>query len=128
MRLSEPYNEEVRACFESPAHTGDLAGTYTDRYEVVVQESEHGAQLALSMGVIDGVIATMRFRVLACPHLIAAAEITCAEYENEAVTALHAFNLKELMERLSVPIEKTGRMLLLEDAVTSLAQQYTNRP
>ena len=70
-------------------------------------------------------VAEMRFRVYGCPHLIAAAEALCNEREGGAVAGLSAFVLEEFMSRLAVPVEKTGRILLLEDALLALWAQYS---
>lgn len=119
----EPYNELVRACFANPDHAGDLQGRYDAVRTAEVTESENGARLLLAVGVRDETIAEMRFRVWGCPYLIAAAETVCADKENIPVAALRAFPQNELVQRLSVPDEKLGRMLLLEDALLSLAAQ-----
>lgn len=124
MTVREPYNQEVRTRFANPVHAGDLEGTYAEVLAVVVAESEQGARIALSAGVADGMIAEFRFRAWGCPHLIAAAELACAEHENGPLVGLAAVRADELMARLSVPAEKTGRILLVEDAIRSLLRQH----
>jgi len=39
--------------------------------------------------------------------------------------SLQHFDVNGMMQQLSIPVEKTGRLLLLEDALQSLWQQYT---
>jgi nitrogen fixation NifU-like protein len=123
MAASEPYNEEVRALFENPFHAGDLQGVYPETLTADVSESEHGARLVLYAGIDDGKIAEIRFRAFACPHLVAAAEAVCREAEGGKLSELRTVKANELMERLSVPVGKTGRMLLIEDAVEKLHAQ-----
>jgi len=118
-----PYNELVRACFANPAHAGDLQGRYDSVFTAGVSESENGARLLLQVGIRDKTIAEMRFRAWGCPYLIAAAETVCADKENMPIATLRVFPQNELVQRLSVPDEKLGRLLLLEDAVLSLAAQ-----
>lgn len=120
MGVSEPYNELVRALFENPGHAGDLEGAYAEVLTADASESEHGARIVLFAGIADGMIAQMRFRAWGCPHLLAAAEMLCRERENGPVSGLATFDRNALMSKLSVPVEKTGRMLLLEDALESL--------
>jgi NifU-like protein involved in Fe-S cluster formation len=120
MLLSEPYNETVREYFHSAAHAGDLSREYPQVLESVAAESGQGARIALSVGVEDGLVGEMRFRVWGCPHLIAAAEWLCEQRESGPVSALKDLPLPEIMRQLSVPVEKTGRILLLEDALKSL--------
>ena len=91
----------------------------------VAAEAENGARLVLAAGVADEIVVEMRYRVWGCPHLIAAAETLCKEREQAAVAGLSVFALAELMEILAIPVEKTGRILLLEDALNSLWGQYS---
>jgi len=64
----------------------------------------------------------LRFRARGCPHLIAACEAFCAAFEGREVDALLEFTAGDLMQRLPVPVEKTGRILVLEDAVRALGK------
>lgn len=122
---AEPYNQAVRNNFQSPAHAGDLSRDYPQVLRAGAAESENGPRLVLAAGVVDEVIIEMRYRVWGCPHLIAAAETLCNERERGAVAGLSVFALAELMELLAIPVEKTGRILLLEDALNSLWLQYS---
>ena len=77
----------------------------------------------------DGdVIVSLRFRAWGCPHLLAAAEAFCREFEGGPVQALQAFSAAEIMQTLPVPREKLGRILVLEDAVRSLGQSVRVSP
>ena len=70
----------------------------------------------------------MRFLAWGCPHVIAAAESVCAGYEGRAVTDLETFDVAELMQSLSVPVEKSGRIIVIEDAVRSLGATLRGNP
>ena len=124
MLPDDPYNETVRDCFENPGHAGDLQGAYAVTLTADAAESEHGARIALSAGIADAMIVEMRFRAWGCPHLIAAAEWLCRERVNGPVSGLTRFDSQPVLQLLAVPAEKTGRILLLEDASTSLWEQY----
>lgn len=119
----DPYNELVRACFANPAHAGELQEEYDSACVAEVAESETGARLVLAIGIRNTSIAAMRFLAWGCPYLIAAAETLCADKENRPVDALSGFDQNELVQRLSVPDAKFGRILLLEDALASLVAQ-----
>lgn len=121
--LLGPYNEHVRALFQDPRHAGDAAHGEGQRYEAQTSESAAGAQVLLTAIVIEGVLAALHFRVFGCPHLIAAAELTCERFEGKTVNKLQEFSVSGLMETLGVPVGKTGRILLLEDAVRALLSQ-----
>jgi NifU-like protein involved in Fe-S cluster formation len=113
--VADPYGEVVRRLFRTPAHAGELEG---GRH---VQCESQGVIIELSLVVEGPTIAKLRFRAYGCPHLIAAAEAFCEAYEGRPVADLAAFTAVELCERLPVPARKTGRILVLEDAVRSLA-------
>ena len=113
MSGSDPYSERVRALFGSPAHAGSLDGP-------VVRLDDQGVRIELSATVAGGRLEKLAFRAYGCPHVIAAAEAFCDEYEGREAGELEAFSGADLMQNLPVPHEKTGRILVLEDAVRSL--------
>ena len=112
----DPYSEAVRNLFAAPAHAGAVA----DGSTVLVEDQ--GMRVELSARAERGLIEAMRFRVWGCPHLIAAAEWVCNHYEAGPVAALEVFPSARIMEDLAVPTEKTGRILVLEDAIQALGR------
>lgn len=114
----DTYSARVRAYFAAPEHAGELTSGKTVRIDA--QE----VHLELSATVSDGTVRAMRFRAWGCPHTIAAAEAACAVLEGRPVADLLEFSARDLMEDLSVPIEKTGRILVVEDALRSLGQRF----
>lgn len=121
------YNATVRRHFANPAHAGDLQTGYARTFKAEAFESDAGCRVVLALAEDGGKLQTMRFRVFGCPHLIAAAEAVCAGFEGRPVAALREFAVQELMLSLDVPVEKTGRLLLLEDAVAALARLVQER-
>ena len=117
----DPYSAAVRGLFATTPHAGDLAGAES------VSTSDQDVRIRLSAIVDGGVIRTMRFRAWGCPHLIAAAEAACAALEGQAAAGLVDWSASDLMENLPVPVEKTGRILVLEDTVRSLGQTLSDR-
>ncbi len=112
--MTEPYSTTVRTLFREPAHAGVLDGAAS------VTIDDQGTCVRLCANVSDGSIAAMRFLAWGCPHVIAAAESVCAAYEGRAAVDLTGFAAADLMQSLAVPVEKTGRILVVEDAVRSL--------
>jgi NifU-like protein involved in Fe-S cluster formation len=111
---TDPYSRTVRDLFANPAHAGCLDGGMR------ASADDQGVRLCLCAKQVGGVISALRFKAWGCPHLIAAAEAVCAEYEGRAVDELLEFRAFDLMQSLPVPVEKTGRILVLEDAVRTL--------
>jgi len=116
-----PYSATVRELFAMTPHAGDLAGAKS------VSTTDQDVRIQLSADVEDGVIKAMRFRAWGCPHLIAAAEAACTALEGQAATGLVDWAAADLMDNLPVPVEKTGRILVLEDTVRSLGQVLCDR-
>ena len=113
---SDPYSSVVRELFADPAHVGQLA----EAPGVLVEDQ--GVRIAFSAKVTEGRIDALRFQAWGCPHVIATAEAFCSNYEGKSTADLLEFSVSDLMQSLSVPVEKTGRILVIEDAVRSLAQ------
>jgi NifU-like protein involved in Fe-S cluster formation len=113
---SDPYSAKVRELFADPGHCGDLEGA------VVARVDDQGVQLCLSATHADGQIEALRFRAWGCPHVIAACEAFCLAGEGRPAAELCDFRAVEIMRNLSIPVEKSGRILVLEDAVRSLGR------
>ena len=79
-------------------------------------------RIRLSAEVDNGVLRRLRFRAWGCPHVIAASELFCRRFEGRRVADLDEFETDPIIEDLAVPVEKTGRILVLEDTVRSLGQ------
>lgn len=116
---ADPYSCEVRELFAGPAHAGTVAGG------TVVLVDDQGVRVELSASVAKGQLSAIRFRVWGCPHLIAAAEWVCRHFEGGPVSALEISPAARIMDDLAVPTEKTGRILVLEDAIRSLGRSLS---
>lgn len=116
----DPYSKRVRELFAQPAHGGCLADGRSVRLD------DQGVRLCLCAQASGDAILALRFRAWGCPHLIAAAEAFCSEFEGRPAAELLEFDGSGLMESLSVPVEKTGRILVLEDAVRALGKSLSD--
>ena len=118
--LANPYSELVKRYFANPVHAGQLPDEYNNAVVSEVAESETGARVIL-YAVVDGdTVRMLRYQVFGCPHLIAAAEAFCDEAEGQPVSTLLELDVPGLMDKLTIPVEKTGRVLILEDAAKAL--------
>jgi NifU-like protein involved in Fe-S cluster formation len=118
---NNPYNSVVRDCFESPDHAGEAAG------DIVAFFEDQGMRIRLSANVSKSTITELRFLAWGCPHVIAAAETFCRQYEGRPVADLELFETDQIMQDLAVPVEKTGRILVFEDTVRSLRAAIQDR-
>ena len=114
------YNARVRQLFASAEHAGDTGGPAVDL-------TRGGQRVVLSAGVDGQRVTQLAFRVFGCPHLVAAAESFCDEFEGQPVTDLQHFETSGMLKKLEIPVEKTGRILLLEDAIRALQAEIEAR-
>lgn len=110
----DPYSARVRELFANTAHAGRIDDG------IVVLEEGQGMRVELSCRVSGERVTALNYRVRGCPHLIAAAEAFCTGYQGQKTAHFLEFSAAGLMQTLAVPVEKTGRILVLEDAVRSL--------
>jgi len=118
--LTDPYSELVKRYFANPVHAGQLTDAYNDAVVGEAAASETGARVILYAVVDRETIRILRHQVFGCPHLIAAAEAFCDKAEGQPVSALLELDLPALMDKLTIPVEKTGRVFILEDAAKAL--------
>lgn len=121
MTAAATYSDEVRELFRTAGHAGDAKGPAVDL-------SRGAERVVLSASLDGGIVTQLAFRVFGCPHLVAAAEAFCDEFEGRAAGDMAAFTASDLIEKLAIPVEKTGRILLLEDAVRALQASIAAPP
>ncbi|MDH4054894.1 MAG: iron-sulfur cluster assembly scaffold protein [Gammaproteobacteria bacterium] len=119
----DPYNPVVRDYFARPEHAGEVMGEDA----AVAFFEDQGMRIRLSAKVAREDIKTLRFLAWGCPHVIAAAEAFCRRFEGRPAAELANFDASQLMRDLAVPVEKTGRILVLEDTVRSLRAAIQDR-
>ncbi|MEM8816763.1 MAG: hypothetical protein AAGE85_13130 [Pseudomonadota bacterium] len=122
----DPYSALTRRLFSEHQHRAPLAGE--PAAGVSVYMDTQGVQLRLSATATDGVLDTLTFRVCGCPHLIAACEWLCRSLEGKPAAALSDVKPAAIMQTLAIPVAKTGRILVLEDAAAALGAQLSATP
>ncbi len=112
------YNDLTRRYFESAAGAGVLAapgalrgaagsraqGTWV-QFDVLVDTNSR-----------NGAIQAVRFLAFACPHVIAVSAWVAEQAVGQAARAELPDGVQSLRERVGVPVEKLGRLLIVEDA------------
>jgi nitrogen fixation NifU-like protein len=122
-----PYNELVLDCFNHPRHWGQGAEPAQAR-QVSAQAAEFpgGPRVRLSCDLAEGRLTRVAFSGWGCPHFLAAAELLCRRLEGLDIDGLADLDLAGLVSQLAVPVEKTGRILTLEDAFSGLKREVRN--
>lgn len=129
MTAADPYNPRVLGRFATPDHAGDLVRRYPLEAKGDATEAASGCRVVFAAGVDGGTFREVRFRVFGCPHLVAAAEEWCRQVQGRPVASPPARpDVAGLMALLDVPVEKTGRMLVLEDAWQALLKALAPDP
>lgn len=121
------YSEEVRRLFRTAAHAGSVPGAAATGLVAEIAEGGAGAVIRIEAEIENGRWRLLRYRIFGCPHLIAAAESVCARLEGRPLGTVAPFPVAEIMQMLEIPVEKTGRVLLLEDAFAGLAAKAGGR-
>jgi len=117
------YSDAVQRAFDHPGHAGTLSGA------VGVAGSEAaGTEIAFRMVAENNRILAMRFQAYGCPHTIAACDLAVERLLGQPVAALRNWDPAGTARELEIPVEKTGRLLLIQDALRNCWQDWdTNR-
>jgi NifU-like protein involved in Fe-S cluster formation len=118
---SPGYSDLVVEHFLRPRNVGELpAGADTRRTRAGNRTT--GAEVSFSMRIAGDAVAEVRFQAFGCPHFLAAASLATERLRGLPVAALGGWTAAETGRELAVPVEKRGRLLILEDAVRAAAQ------
>jgi NifU-like protein involved in Fe-S cluster formation len=108
------YNDITRRYFDAMSDVGALSGAAV--FRGAAGDRAQGTWVQFDVRTERGCVLEMRFLAFGCPHTIAvAAWLTEQARGQPAVRALPQ-TVQQLSERFAVPIEKMGRLLIIEDA------------
>ena len=108
------YNETTLRYFETPSAAGVLSGSNVFRGAAGSRAS--GTWVQFDLQVAAGVIQAARFLAFGCPHTIAVSAWIAEHVAGRALRAALPESVAALSERFAVPVEKRGRLLIIEDA------------
>ncbi len=108
------YNQLTRRYFESAAGAGVLLGPGTHRG--AAGSRAQGTWVQFDVAAASGSITAARFLAFGCPHTIAVSAWIAEQAIGLAVHAALPRNVLDLSEQFGVPVEKRGRLLIIEDA------------
>ncbi len=117
------YSAAVEQAFDHPVHAGDLSGA-----SGTAGSRALGTEVAFSMQVAAGMISQMTFQAYGCPHTIAACELAVEGLLGKAPETLEKWVPDRVAQLLEVPVEKTGRLFFIQDALRNCWQDWdTNK-
>ncbi|MDP9087147.1 MAG: iron-sulfur cluster assembly scaffold protein [Pseudomonadota bacterium] len=108
------YNELTRRYFEAPTHVGELSGPGVFRGEAGTREQGVWVRFDLQAGT--GTLLTARFLAFGCPHTIAIASWLTSHAAGKPLEGALPESIADLRVRFALPVEKMGRLLIIEDA------------
>lgn len=117
------YGPEVLTLFRDAEHAGTIPGGASGR----ARGRTGRVEVVFSATTANGRITGMRYGALGCPWVIAACERVCRGAEGEPVEALAGIDAPGLASALGAPVEKTGSLLVIEDAIAALRRAIGDR-
>jgi hypothetical protein len=108
------YNELTRRYFAAAANVGKLTGAGV--FRGAAGSLEGGTWVQFDLQISAGAVSAARFLAFACPHTIAVSAWLAEQAVGHRVKPLLPEGVQGLRDRFAVPVEKTGRLLIIEDA------------
>jgi NifU-like N terminal domain len=122
----ELYNSLVRRLFtdagqELPIEKAGEASLIGEAGSV-----SRGTWVRLKLTIQDARVTDARFRVYGCPHTVAATAWLAQQVLGRSARGLLPEGIATLCQPLEVPVEKLGRLLVIEDVVRICEGQATD--
>jgi NifU-like protein involved in Fe-S cluster formation len=108
------YNELTRGYFESDDNVGELTGPGV--FRGAAGSRAQGTWVQFDLRIKAAAVAEAKFLAFACPHTIAVAAWLAEQAVGRPVKPLLPESVQMLRDRFAVPVEKLGRLLIIEDA------------
>jgi len=127
MTVESPYSDLVLRYFDDPPCAGSLDAAQSDVFTGSAGTREAGLQVRFEAKIREGTIDAMAFQAYACPHIIAACSLIAERLGGQGVNELDRLDVGALMTELAIPVEKTGRLLIVQDALHDCLRAWDNR-
>lgn len=106
------YNDLTLRNFQSASKAGVLAGGHRGS----AGERAQGTWVQFEFKVAAGAIVDARFLAFGCPHTIAVAQWLAEHSRDLPLRAEMPHGIAALRDLFAVPVDKLGRLLIIEDA------------
>lgn len=126
MSEAPDYSALVIDHFERPRNVG----AFDPADDVVIGRAgrrDQGAEFVMSARIADDKIAVARFEAYGCPHCVAAGSWLSESLVGADRDRVSRWSWRDLAEALEVPTAKRGRLLILEDAMRALAEDWQKK-
>ena len=113
------YSPEVVRRFDSTRRAGELNAGSGGLVSGEAEDRTLGVWVRFQLQVNDGIVRAARFAAFGCPHTIAAADCVAQRLEGARASELHELDVRAIQRELGVPVEKLGKLLIIEDALAA---------
>jgi NifU-like protein involved in Fe-S cluster formation len=120
------YSLEVQERFRSSEGAGEFAEGAPGVVTGEAEDRTLNVWFRFQIEIAGSAIRTVKYRVFGCPHSIAAAAWVADALPGREVDALDELDTRGLLRRLDAPVEKLGKLLVLEDALRRCRLQITS--
>ncbi len=114
------YNEATVRYFEAAPGAGVLSGPAVLRG--AAGSRAHGTWVQFDLRLDSKLVREARFLAFGCPHTIAVSAWVAENAAGKELRAALPETVQQLSERFEVPVEKRGRLLIIEDAWIAAAK------
>jgi NifU-like protein involved in Fe-S cluster formation len=111
------YSLEVQQRFRLPPGAGEFSEGTPGVAASEAADKTLNVWVRVQIEFAGTVIRTVRFSVFGCPHIVAAASWVAESLHGRDTAALDELDMRDVGRRLDVPLEKLGKLLVLEDAL-----------
>ena len=111
------YNSLVRDLFTTARPSSSIESAQDNRVTSEAGSIARGTWVRLKLGIQGARVTDARFSVYGCPHTVAATAWVARHVIGRDASALLPEGIAKLCEPLEVPVEKLGRLLVIEDVV-----------
>jgi hypothetical protein len=120
------YSSEVARHFAAPRHAGVLPPGPGTLVRGEGGSVEQGAWVIFQARIDAGRVAALAWQVYGCPHVIAACSLVAETLTGCPAAELGTFEPLSLRAPLEVPALKTGRLLIIQDALRKCLAAWDN--
>jgi hypothetical protein len=89
---------------------------------------EHEAWVRFHIAIDGAIVKTALFQAWGCPHTLAVTAWLTGQLPGRSMTDLVPGTPSEWLQALEVPVEKLGRLLVVEDALRAVFQRWKQAP
>ncbi len=118
--MREGYSALTLEHFRQPRHVGVLP-VAADVVRAQAGDVAQNAMFLFSLRLAQGRVDAVGWQAYGCPHVIAAASLTSEWLLGRMGAQIVEFDWRNILQKLDIPEDKAGRLLLLEDALRALA-------